>query len=67
MVETQQQLDDSTNYDTAVDEDEDQDYSHADLPGYLTSSYLDECMLYGPDDPERIASAMSSAGQPVYR
>lgn len=58
MVETQQQLDESAYYNGAPMDDEDEN-----LPDYLTSSYLDECMLY--DDPERIASAMSTAGQPM--
>lgn len=59
MVETQQQLDESAYYNEApLDEDQN-------LPDYLSSSYLDECMLYSSDDPDRIASAMSMAAQPA--
>lgn len=60
MVETQQQLDESAYYNGAtMDGDEN-------LPDYLSSSsYLDECMLYAGDDPERTASGMSIAGQPL--
>lgn len=60
MVETQQQLDESAYYNGAALDDDDEN-----LPDYLTSSYLDECMLYSADDPERNASAMSLNGQPV--
>lgn len=63
MVESQQELDDNPYYDQIGDEDDD-----ADLPAYLTNEYLDQCMLYQCEDPDRLSSsAQSSYSRPVSR
>lgn len=49
MVETQQELDDTASYYNSLG-DEDDEYGN-ELPAYLTSSFLDECMLYQEETP----------------
>lgn len=65
MVESQQEQDDSQYYGQIEDDD---------LPPYLTSDYLDQCMLYqSPDSNDnsehnyRVASGLSNHSRPVSR
>ncbi|XP_053694535.1 kinesin-associated protein 3 isoform X2 [Sabethes cyaneus] len=67
MVETQEEIDDIQDYGPMDDDD-------GDLPAYLTSDYLDQCMLYqsgeSNDDGEannRSTSAMSNYSRPTSR
>ncbi|XP_055523469.1 kinesin-associated protein 3 [Wyeomyia smithii] len=67
MVETQEEIDDIQDYGPMDDDD-------GDIPAYLTSDYLDQCMLYqsgeSNDDGEannRSTSAMSNYSRPTSR
>ena len=68
MVETQEDNEDTQDF-GALEEDD------ADLPAYLTSDYLDQCLLYqaASDSNEelepknRSASAMSNYSRPLSR
>lgn len=60
MVESQQELDDNPYYGPLEDDD-------AELPAYLTSEYLDQCMLYQNEDADRMTSAMSNYSRPISR
>lgn len=63
MVESQQEQDDNPYYGPMGDDDEDAD----DLPAYLTNDYLDQCMLYQSEDPDRLTSALSNYSRPISR
>lgn len=60
MVESQQELDDNPYYGPLGDDD-------ADLPAYLTSEYLDQCMMYQSEDADRLPSALSNYSRPISR
>lgn len=60
MVESQQELDDQPYYGPLEDDD-------TELPAYLTSEYLDQCMIYDADNNIRNASALSNYSRPISR
>ncbi|XP_055614070.1 kinesin-associated protein 3 [Uranotaenia lowii] len=68
MVETQEETDDIQDYGPIDDDD-------GDLPAYLASDYLDQCMLYqsgesnddGESNNNRSTSAMSNYSRPMSR
>lgn len=70
MVESQQEQDESQYFEPIEDDD-------AELPPYLTSEYLDQCMLFNQTEPTnssensehnfRATSAMSNYSRPISR